>query len=280
MKVSIVTISFNQVKFIERAICSVLSQDYPDIEYIVVDPGSTDGSLDIISQYKNRITKVIVEPDKGPPDGLNKGFAVASGDIFAYINADDALLPGAVSAAVKVFKSKPLADVVIGHGYIVDPQEKVIRRFISAPFNAWRFAYGAATVIQQSTFFRNSIYSTVGGFNINNRTSWDAELLLNMGLKGAKIRIVNDYWSIFTIHPDSISGSQRMAEESLMNHRRYFKMVMGREPNRGDYWWRKIAWIQRWLMNPIGGGQYLADKLFGPPTLGYTLKKTCRKQNI
>lgn len=273
MKVSIVTISFNQIKFIERAICSVLNQDYPDIEYIIVDPGSTDGSLDIIDQYKNRISSIIIEPDKGPADGLNKGFSVATGDILAYINADDALLPGAVSAAVKVFKAKSFVDVVIGHGYLVDPHEKVIHRVISAPFNVWRFAYGAVTVMQQSTFFKRSIFRAVDGFNVNNRTSWDAELLLNMGLERANIKIVNDFWSIFTIHPDSITGSQTTSGEYLMDCNRYFKMIMGRETKFSDYWWRKIAWIQRWFLDPLGAGKRLTDILFGAPTLNYSFKK-------
>ena len=100
MKVSVVTVSFNQARFLERAIRSVLGQDYDDIEYIVVDPGSTDGSRAIVERWRDRIDRIILEPDRGPPDGLNKGFAAATGEIFAYLNADDALLPGAVRAAV------------------------------------------------------------------------------------------------------------------------------------------------------------------------------------
>ncbi len=90
MKVSIVTISFNQAEFLERAMRSVLTQDYPDVEYIVVDPGSTDGSRALITAQGSRI-KAILEKDNGPADGLNKGFASATGEIFGYINADDAL---------------------------------------------------------------------------------------------------------------------------------------------------------------------------------------------
>jgi len=88
MRVSIVTISYNQARFLEQAIRSVINQDYPDIEYIVVDPGSTDGSRGIIEKYQNRIDKIIFDPDEGPADGLNKGFAHATGDIFGFINAD------------------------------------------------------------------------------------------------------------------------------------------------------------------------------------------------
>src|SRR4029077_1447448 len=114
-RVSIVTISFNQGKFLERAIRSVLEQDYEDIEYIVVDPGSTDRSREIIERYRSRISRVILDPDKGPADGLNKGFAVASGDIYGYINADDAYLPGAITKAIASFQARPQADVIYAH---------------------------------------------------------------------------------------------------------------------------------------------------------------------
>ena len=84
MKFSIVTISYNQAQFLEQAIRSVIEQDYPDVEYIVVDPGSTDGSREIIERYRDRIDRIIFEPDKGPADGLNKGFAQATGDVFGF----------------------------------------------------------------------------------------------------------------------------------------------------------------------------------------------------
>jgi len=265
MKVSIVTLSFNQAEFLERAIQSVLEQDYDDIEYIVVDPGSTDGSRDIIEKYRDRIAVVLDQPDKGPPDGLNNGFAAATGDIYAYMNADDAFLPGAIKEAVAAFERHQNADIVVGHGFIVDKAGAVIRRFRSAPFTPWRFAHGAAVVMQQSTFFRASAYKATNGFNIDNRTSWDAELLLDMGLAGARVKIVDRNWSLFTIHEDSISGSQRMADESLVNHRRYFALVMGREQRPSDRYCFTYARVLRWLMDPLGVAQKITDKLFGVP---------------
>ena len=120
MRVSIVTISFNQARYLPRAIASVLSQDYTDIEYIVVDPGSTDGSRGIIERYEHRLARVVLDPDDGPADGLNHGFAFATGDVVAYINADDALLPGAVRQAVDYLIANQDVDVVYGDGYIVD----------------------------------------------------------------------------------------------------------------------------------------------------------------
>ena len=267
MRVSVVTVSFNQARFLERAIRSVLGQDHGDLEYIVVDPGSTDGSREVIERWRGRLAKVLLEPDRGAPDGLNKGFAAATGEIFAYLNADDALLPGALRAAVAAFERHPEADVVVGHGYVVDAEGAVIRRFRSAPFSLWRFAHGAAVVMQQSTFFRASAFRATGGFNAGNRTSWDAELLLDMALAGARVRIVEGYWSLFTLHPDSISGSRRRADESLANHRRYFRKIRGRERRPSDRAFFALARIWRWLLDPRGLGERLKDRLAAPPVL-------------
>ena len=141
-KVSIVTISFNQAAFLERTIRSVLEQNYSDIEYIVVDPGSSDGSRDIIECYRSRISRVIYEPDRGAADGLNKGFAEATGNIFAYLNSDDVLLPGAVASAEAFLGSHEL-DVVSAHAKVIDAKDQHLRMAYSDPFSLEMLAYGA-----------------------------------------------------------------------------------------------------------------------------------------
>lgn len=267
MKVSIVTLSFNQARYLERAMRSVLAQDHGDIEYIVVDPGSDDGSRAIIERYRHRLARVVAEPDDGPADGLNKGFAQASGDIFGYLNADDALLPGAVAAAVRALEARPDVDVVVGHGYIVDGDGRVVRRFRSAPFEPRRFALGAATIMQQSTFFRRAAFEAVGGFNPANRVSWDAELVLGMALAGAKMRLIHGYWSLFTVHPASITGSGRLAVLHDTEHERYFRLVMERDRRASDAVRRRVAWLRRWAADPVGAWHRLSDTLFGPPQM-------------
>ena len=252
MRVSVVTLSFNQAAFLERALRSVIEQDYGDVEYIVVDPGSTDGSRDIIARYRDRIARVVEEPDAGPADGLNKGFALATGEVYAYLNADDALLPGAIREAVEALRRHPEADVVIGHGFIVDAAGKVLRRFRSAPFTTWRFARGAAVAMQQSTFIRASAFRATAGFNVENRTSWDAELLLDMALAGARVRIVEGDWSLFTLHADSITGTGRLSEAYLADRRRCFRRVAGRNPRPSDRVSFALARLWRWLADPRG----------------------------
>src|SRR5215217_6342515 len=152
MKISIVTISFNQAPFLEQTICSVLEQDHPHVEYIVVDPGSTDGSREIIERYRDRIDKIIFEADKGPADGLNKGFAHASGDVFGFLNSDDMLEPGALSDAARYFETHPEVDVVSGHSWVIDAEGRKKRRFYSDQFSLRMTAYGACYLAQPSTF--------------------------------------------------------------------------------------------------------------------------------
>ena len=119
-RVSIVTISFNQASFLEECVLSVLSQKANDVEYIVVDPGSTDASRDILQRYADRIDTRILEPDHGPADGLNKGFAAGSGDIFGYINADDRYVAGAIEFVRTFFLENPAVDVLCGAIRIID----------------------------------------------------------------------------------------------------------------------------------------------------------------
>lgn len=229
MKISVVTISYNQVQFLERAIRSIIDQDYPDIEYIIVDPGSTDGSRTIIESYRTRITKIILEPDKGPVDGLNKGFRHATGDIFCFVNADDALLPGALEKVAKFFSLRPEADVACGHGYIVDEHDHVLRKAFSDTFSVRRYIYGGVTILQQSTFFRRDAFKKVDGFNPENMTCWDGELFLDFGLHKLNIKVIDEFLSVFRIHQASITGTGRLNEQYRLDLDRLFVKAMRRK---------------------------------------------------
>ena len=216
MKLSIVTISYNQGEFLEKAIQSVLCQkDYGvDLEYIVVDPGSTDGSREIISKYKSQIDKVIFDKDSGPADGLNKGFSVAEGSIYGYLNADDEYLPGCLSEVLKLFSKYPNIDVMSGHGFVIDEKDNILHRCFSNKFKLKSYLYGNCVVVQQSTFFKSSIFNTIGGFKIDNKVSWDGELMVDMALANARFKRVSKYWSNFRVYSNSISGSGLFLEKS------------------------------------------------------------------
>ncbi len=267
MKISIVTISLNQAAFLERAIRSVIEQDYGDIEYIVVDPGSSDGSREIIERYRDRIAHLVYGPDEGPPDGLNKGFAKASGEICGYLNADDEFLPGVFTRAAAAFEADPSLDVVTAHGYIVDGKGQVLRRFRSSRFDPWRYAYGGSVLIQQSTFFRRQAFLDVGGFNADNRTCWDGELVLDMALQGKKFALVNEYWSLFRIYGTTISGSQRLRDVSVQNWDRLFEKVTGRPKRPYDSVIRLLVRLEKWLRDPAAPILRVWEKIAGTPEI-------------
>jgi glycosyltransferase involved in cell wall biosynthesis len=232
IKISIVTNAFNQGSYLATAMSSVLSQNWLDLEYLVVDPGSTDHTPEVIRAFQQRHPGRVVritDPDKGPADGLNKAFARATGDLFGYLNADDLYLPGCLQRAARAAERLPRAAAIYGDGYTANADGQVLRRVVSTRFTPKRFVYGGVLVLQQSTFYRADAFRAVGGFNIQNKTSWDAEILLDMAMNSMPLVHVPGYWSVFRIHRESITGSQRLAEESRKTHARYFRTVMGRE---------------------------------------------------
>ena len=259
VKLSVVTVSLNQALFLERALTSVLGQDIAELEYIVVDAGSTDGSRDIIDRYCDRLSRVIFENDRGPADGLNKGFSFATGDVFAYVNADDALLPRAARSAIDFLSSHRDVDVVYGNGYLVDSDGTPIRRFRSSPFTTWRFTHGCANVMQQATFIRADAFRRTGGFNVDNATCWDAELLVDLTLSGARMRRRNEYWGVFAVHGSSISGSRQLRAQYESDHRALSRKLSGHASRGNDVSGELVGRLLKWSTDPVGVAWRLAD---------------------
>src|SRR5258706_6083465 len=125
-RISIVTPSFNQAAYVDATIRSVLDQRYPNLEYIVVDGGSTDGSVDIIRRYEDRLTYWVSEPDRGQADAINKGLARATGEIRAYLNSDDLYLPGALLRVAAEYRAHPDADIICGVCRVIDEHGRMV----------------------------------------------------------------------------------------------------------------------------------------------------------
>ncbi|MCX7101583.1 MAG: glycosyltransferase family 2 protein [Methylobacter sp.] len=252
MKISIVTISFNQVEFIERTITSVLSQKKDvDLEYIVLDAGSTDGSRELINKYKDKIDKIIFEPDEGPSDGLNKGFSFANGEILGFLNSDDILYPGALKTVVNYLNLHPEIDAVSGHAYIIDTNDLILRKNYSEPMSLKKYAYGACTINQPSTFFRKNLYDKTKGFNKENRSNWDGELFVDMALVGAKFCTINSFLSGYRLHSVSITATSKLDNAMHKYNKRIFKVIVGRDWNKNDDYLNKIYRILRFIKNPM-----------------------------
>jgi glycosyltransferase involved in cell wall biosynthesis len=221
MTVGIVTLSFNQAKYVQQAISSV-SLSHPHLlKYVLVDAGSTDGSRDLVAASQNRFAKVIFEPDEGPADGLNKGFAALKDvDICGYLNADDRLVPGALDYVVDYFTSHPNVDILLGSILIIDSKGKArIRGRRADRVTLSRFAEKRCVIWQQATFFRRSALDRTSGFNKQNRNSWDSELVVDMLLAGATVASTHRVLGEFRIHGESITGSTS-ARHAAEYHRR------------------------------------------------------------
>lgn len=261
MTFSMVTISFNQRRFLEEALISVLNQDCPEVEYIVVDPGSNDGSREIISRYASRLAKVIFEPDHGAPEGLNKGFGYATGDIFGFLNSDDVLLPGALRSVSSVFAGNPGCDIVMGNGFVVDSEGKTIRHIRAAGFSVRRYFYGGSTWLQQSTFFRRSAFEKAGGFNTGNCSCWDGELVVEMARRGARVCYLDRDLALFRIHPSSITGSRRHKQMMQADADRMFQNATGRRWGRFDTLRSYLFRAERLLNQPGALGSAFKARL-------------------
>jgi glycosyltransferase involved in cell wall biosynthesis len=227
MKISIVTISYNQVKYLRECIESVLNQDYLNIEYIIVDAGSSDGSRELIESYGSRIIKIF-ESDNGPSDGLNKGFAAATGDVFYFINSDDFLLPNIVSGVISSFNCNPGVDLIVYGGYRVNEFGGYVRKFYPSRISEKSYVNGAVTFFQQGMFFKAALYKKTSGFNLNNKSCWDGELLLSFLMMNVKYLRIMKCVASFRVYPESITGSQRFAEQFKNDHQRMYELVYGR----------------------------------------------------
>ena len=267
MKISVVTNAYNQGRYLAAAAESVLSQHGPEVEYWIVEPGSTDETGEVLDRLEARYPgrfRVLREKDNGPADGLNRAFARASGDWFVYLNADDAFLPGAFAEATQAIAGHPDTAAVIGNGYIVDERGRCLRRAFSTRFTARRFVRGLSFALQQSSFYRADAFRAVGGFNTANTTSWDAELLIDLDRAGYALVNAPGFWSLFRMQPDSITVSQRFAEESARTHRRYFREETGRERTRVDLALRGPMQIVQRLAAPHASLARLRDWLCPP----------------
>jgi glycosyltransferase involved in cell wall biosynthesis len=227
MKISIVTISFNQKQYLKACIDSILSQVDCDLEYIIVDPGSTDGSRDLIDSYGDRIIKIF-QPDQGPADGLAQGFAVASGEIYGFINSDDYLLPNALASVSDFFKRQQSGTFVTGQGFTeyADGRRTPITPNVLTKKGMLN---RSAVLFQQATFFPAEMYQAAGGLNIQNQTCWDYELYLKFLAQSARHAIIDQALAVFRLHEGSISGSGRLNKLYLTELDGLFEQYVGRK---------------------------------------------------
>jgi glycosyltransferase involved in cell wall biosynthesis len=244
--VSIVTPSFNQARFLEATMQSVFSQDYPRIEYSVVDGGSTDGTVEIIKKYEGRLAWWVSEQDKGQTDAINKGFARANGEILAWLNSDDTYEPGAVSAAVDYLQEHPEVGMVYGDCNFINESGRVIGKFNSAQTDYRLLRQGYVHIPQQTMFFRADLWREVGPLDTSFYFAMDYDLWTRIAA-GSEVKYVPQTWANFRLHTSgkTIIADDRCWPEMIRVHYRdggsFFSMIVAKY-----YLRRLIAPLWNW----------------------------------
>lgn len=263
--ISVVTISFNQKKYLEKCISSITQQKGVNFEYIIVDPGSTDGSRELISKYSNKIDKIILEKDTGPANGLNKGFSGASGRYLVYINADDFLLAGTLRKILKILHSRSFPKLLLCGGWLVDENDLPKCRMYSTRFSKQGLVTHRTSLFQQGMVIDRLAFEAIGGFNESNHSCWDYELLVSLVRSGVWPVISSERVAAFRVHNESISGGAygtEMREVFAADLRRIFKDAKLAfeylSPSKLSFWAR----IEKYLRTPEVSINVAFDRMF------------------
>jgi len=203
---SVITPTYNQGQYIEKTIDSVLSQNYPNLEYIIIDGGSTDNTIDIIKKYERHLSYWVSEPDRGQSHAINKGMQKATGEYLTWLNSDDWYLGGALETMHQMFTDNPEADIVVGAGRIVDMSGKEVHYIKPTQEMNLDSLYGwlsGGNFLQPSSAFRARAWQSMGGIDENIHIALDLDLWLRMAKAGLQFATTDQQLSEALSHPDA-----------------------------------------------------------------------------
>jgi glycosyltransferase involved in cell wall biosynthesis len=226
-RISLVTPVFDGVRFVEHTVRSVIEQDYDALEYLIQDGGSSDGTLEVLARYRHATAGLESEPDAGQANAINRGLTRASGEILAYLNADDVLLPGTLHYVAAYLERHPDVDVVYGHRVLIDEANREIGRWV-LPLHDDRALSWADYVPQETLFWRRRIWERVGAcLDETFQFAMDWDLLLRFRDAGARFVRLPRFLGAFRVHPDQKSTS-RIADLGAAEMARLRERVHGR----------------------------------------------------
>jgi len=210
-RISIVVPSYNQARFIGDTLESIVQQHYPNLELIVIDGASTDGSQAVIERYLEYIAHYVSEPDKGQTDAINKGMDFASGDILAWLNSDDCLVPGTLFHIVATFRKEPRVDVIYGHRILIDEQGRDIGRWVLPGHNEFLLSY-ADFVPQETMYWKRELWNKIGGhLDHSFQFAMDWDLIAKFIEAGAHFKLTPMFLGQFRLH------SSQKTQKSISN---------------------------------------------------------------
>jgi len=207
-RISIITPSYNQAEFLEETILSILNQDYPNLEYIIVDGGSTDSSIEIIEKYRKYLAYWVSEPDCGQADALSRGFAHCTGEIMAWQNADDAYLPGALRTVGEFFKQNPNVEFAFGNLAFIDEHSQQIGELRFAPTEYLGILFEGMVMHNQAAFFTPSAFNKAGGIKLEYRYAFDYDFFLCLSCV-AQPHFLHKTLGLYRVHSGSLTHSSR-----------------------------------------------------------------------
>jgi len=250
-KISIVTTSYNQGEFIGRTILGVLNQNYPNLEYIIIDGGSNDNSIEIIKKYEKFLSYWVSESDNGQSSALKKGSDKSTGDIMAFLNSDDTYCPGVLNKIADLFKRNPEVDVIYGAINLVDSYDNIlVRRDMSGSRFDFSILLFDSSLPQPAVFWRRDIYLKSGGIDSSFLFSMDKDLWVRFSLSGAKFLRVNEVLANFRLHGSNKTltiNDIRIKEDLLIVER-----TLGRRIGPFELWFRVLVnRTKRYLSNPL-----------------------------
>lgn len=259
-KISVITPSYNQGRFIEETLLSVIHQDYPNIEHIIIDGGSTDDSVDIIRKYEQHIAYWVSEPDRGHRYGLAKGFEHATGEIVAWQNTDDYYEPNIFGRVMQIFRENPDVDLVYGNVRFVDENSQPIGEMRFVPAHHWWMFTEKFTMHNQAAFFRKDLWDKMGGITFDD-FFFDVDLFIRTARCSRKAYFIHQILGNYRIHPMSQHFGGQL-EHLRTDKWVILKRYMGRWRNLPTWMfapvaWASFVWRTIWHMR-LGDWDYLA----------------------
>lgn len=275
-KISIVMPSYNQGEFIEKSILSVLNQDYSNIELIIIDGGSTDNTIEILKKYDKYITYWISESDKGQSDALNKGFEIATGDIYGWLNSDDLYLPNVFNEIREAFKKNKAKKIIHGDHYIIDKNENILSIMYTFKFNLKHFIYEGFHIFTQATFWKKEVHDKFEGFDLNLHRTMDYDMYIRFALnEGEKsFLFINKLLGCFRRHnkqkTNGFGGKAFKENQYIANKLNTKRFEFPQKCYRVIYRFRRAYWYYK-----RGGFKHVLNKFI--EGVKYKLKRYIKK---